>query len=314
MTPGVGPADRIGYREIPVSERFQYLSLMAACLMGTLFLEFRFAARVWRRPKELIIALLVPFGVFNFVNEIAVWRKLWWYSSRYTTGVVLPRNYPLEEVLFFVAIPICALLTFEAATSVYEGRVKSVFGKQLAPAASAVKETPARGSFSLRTFLSGLLLAACAGLLLLEVWLRRDDLQQVRDVGNDVLRAGDSDIREYPFLALGLLAGVVFLEQIWWHTGVFRKRAYWSTMAINLGFMVLVNGWLTKLSAPIVMYAADEFSQLRPIWDIPLEDFGFGIALLTLVIMSWLRVTNSGARTTGGAPTTRSSSVSVRSL
>ena len=61
-------------------------------------------------------------------------------------------------------------------------------------------------------------------------------------------------------------------------------------MAICLMFMIPVNGWLTKLSAPVVLYAQDEFSGLRPIWDIPLEDFGFGIALLTLVLMSWVRV------------------------
>jgi lycopene cyclase domain-containing protein len=276
---------------------------MALCLLGTLFLEFRFDARIWRRPKELILTLLVPFGLFNFVNEVAVWRKLWWYSERFTTGIMLPRRYPIEEVVFFLAIPICALLTFEAASAVYSGRVKSVFGKQLPSLAGPPTGDSLVGgvtsanrpnkSVSLQTFLSGLLLAGCVGLLVLELWLRRDDLQQVREVGGDVLRAADSDIPEYPLLAVGLLSGVAFLEYAWWRTGVFRQRAYWSTMAINLGFMVLVNGWLTKLSAPIVIYAADEFSGLRPVWDIPLEDFGFGIALLTLVIMSWLRVTRS---------------------
>ncbi len=72
-------------------------------------------------------------------------------------------------------------------------------------------------------------------------------------------------------------------------------------MVICLGFMVLVNGWLTKLSAWIVFYSEDEFSGLRPIWDIPLEDFGFGIALLTLVLMSWVRVTRGTAPATEAA-------------
>jgi lycopene cyclase domain-containing protein len=276
----------------PVSERYQYLSLMTLCLLGTLFLEFRFDARIWRRPKELVLALLVPFAVFNFVNEVAVWRKLWWYSDRFTTGIRLPRNYPIEEVVFFIAIPICALLTFEAATAVYDGRVKSAFGKQLSSHVQGeATDSGHTRSISVKVFLAGLFAAACAGLLLVELWLHRDSLEQFRGAGRDVLAATDSDLREYPIVAVGLLAGVAFLEWAWWRTGVFRKRAYWSTMAINMFFMVLVNGWLTKLSAPIVMYAEDEFSGLRPIWDIPIEDFGFGIALLTLVIMSWLRVT-----------------------
>ncbi len=290
------PSRRGQYRLHPVSERYQYLSLLALCLIGTMFLEFRFDARIWRRPKELFLALLVPFATFNFVNEVAVWRQLWWYSPRFTTGIKIPLRYPIEEVMFFLAIPICALLTFEAATSVYEGRVKSVFGKQMVEPPRHAEVAPQTRSVSLQTFLSGLLLAGCAALLLIEVWLYRDDLGQVREAGRDVLRATDSDIREYPILTIGLLAGVVFLERLWWRTGVFRTRAYWPTMAINLFFMVLVNGWLTKLSAPIVLYAEDEFSTWRPIWDIPLEDFGFGIALLTLVIMSWLRVTRSQSR------------------
>ena len=59
--------------------------------------------------------------------------------------------------------------------------------------------------------------------------------------------------------------------------------------------MIPVNGWLTKLSAPVVIYAGDEFSGLRPVWDIPLEDFAFGIALLALVLMSWVRVIDRAA-------------------
>jgi lycopene cyclase domain-containing protein len=266
---------------------------MALCLLGTLFLEFRFDARIWRRPKELVLALIVPFAVFNFVNEVAVWRYLWWYSRSYTTGYFLPRRYPIEEVVFFIAIPICALLTFEAATSVYEGRVKPVFGKQLRQrSGSRVPHArSAKRKISLPMFASGILLVGCALLLVAELWIHRSEFPSVRSAGQNVLKATDWDLREYPILTVGLLAGVLFLESVWWRTGIFRMRAYWSTMAINLFFMVLVNGWLTKLSAPIVKYAEDEFSGLRPIWDIPLEDFGFGIALLTLVLMSWVKVT-----------------------
>jgi lycopene cyclase domain-containing protein len=282
-----------------VTERYQYLALMGLCLLGTLFLEFRFDARIWRRPRELALALLVPFGVFNFVNEVAVWRHLWFYSRLYTTGIELPRRYPIEEVVFFIAIPICALLTFEAACAVYDGRVKSVLGKQIEQVDPAVLPPvgTAEPKISFQALLSGLLLAGCALLLVTELWLHRFEFTTLRAAGKDVLNATDWNIREYPILAVGLLAGVFFLERVWWRTGVFSMRAYWSTMAINLFFMVLVNGWLTKLSAPIVTYAEDEFSGLRPIWDIPLEDFGFGIALLTLVIMSWLRVTRRSVTT-----------------
>ena len=60
-------------------------------------------------------------------------------------------------------------------------------------------------------------------------------------------------------------------------------------MAISLFFMVLVDGWLTKLSAPIVRYDADAKTPWRFPWDIPVEDFLFAFALLTLVLVLWVR-------------------------
>ena len=73
------------------------------------------------------------------------------------------------------------------------------------------------------------------------------------------------------------------------HTGLFRRRAYWLTMAIVLGFQVVVDGWLTKLSAPVVIYNERQTTGLRFPWDIPVEDFLFGFALVTAVLLRWER-------------------------
>lgn len=70
---------------------------------------------------------------------------------------------------------------------------------------------------------------------------------------------------------------------------VFRQPRYWISLAIILGFQVLVDGWLTKLSAPLVIYNPREFSGIRFPWDIPIEDFGFGWAMVTLAIILWNR-------------------------
>ncbi len=82
---------------------------------------------------------------------------------------------------------------------------------------------------------------------------------------------------------------VVALEVLWFRSGLFRTRAYWISMAIVFFFQVLVDGWLTKLSAPIVIYAPDEFSGIRFPWDVPVEDYLFGFALVTLVMLLWDR-------------------------
>ena len=94
-------------------------------------------------------------------------------------------------------------------------------------------------------------------------------------------------MREYTVAAILGVVGVVALELVWLRTGLLTTRAYWIAMAICYGFMLAVNGWLTKLTAPIVLYDAHEITGLRVPWDIPAEDYLFGFALLTLTMLTW---------------------------
>lgn len=80
----------------------------------------------------------------------------------------------------------------------------------------------------------------------------------------------------------------VAVELVWARTGIFRRPGYWVTIVITWAFQVPVDGWLTKLSAPIVIYNPREFSGLRFPWDIPVEDFAYGFALVTVVIALWV--------------------------
>ena len=83
---------------------------------------------------------------------------------------------------------------------------------------------------------------------------------------------------------------VVLLEVLLFRTGVFRKLAYWISMAIVIAFQIPVDGWLTKQSAPIVLYEERHTSGIRFPWDIPVEDFLFGWAMVTAVLLLWLRL------------------------
>jgi lycopene cyclase domain-containing protein len=88
--------------------------------------------------------------------------------------------------------------------------------------------------------------------------------------------------------ALAVVA-VCLLEFAVFRTGLFRRAAYWISMLIVVVFQVLVDGWLTKLSAPIVIYDDSHTSGLRFPFDIPVEDFLFGWALVTAVLLLWER-------------------------
>ena len=72
-------------------------------------------------------------------------------------------------------------------------------------------------------------------------------------------------------------------------TRLFRRPAYWLSMLIVVGFQILVDGWLTKLSAPIVVYDDRQITGVRFPFDIPVEDFLFGFALVTAVLLLWER-------------------------
>ena len=112
---------------------------------------------------------------------------------------------------------------------------------------------------------------------------------------------------EYTVLTVVSVLVVVALEVFWWRTGIFRTLQYWLAMAIVFAFQILVDGWLTKLSNPIVIYNPDEMLGLRAPWDIPVEDFGFGFTMVTLTILLWRRrLARDAARAAGTGPTDRS--------
>lgn len=91
-----------------------YLGLLAGCLLGTLPLELFLHTRVyarWRRLAATLLAVLLVFGAWDVLASIT---HTWRYDHRYLLGVTLPGGLPVEELLFFLVIPTCAVLTLEA--------------------------------------------------------------------------------------------------------------------------------------------------------------------------------------------------------
>jgi lycopene cyclase domain-containing protein len=91
----------------------------------------------------------------------------------------------------------------------------------------------------------------------------------------------------YTVPAIVAVLAVCALELTLLHTGLFRRPAYWLSMLIVLAFQVPVDGWLTKRSAPVVIYNEGQTSGVRFPFDIPVEDFLFGFALVTAVLLLW---------------------------
>jgi lycopene beta-cyclase len=101
--------------------RATYLVLMAACLLVTLPLELVLKAGVYRRPRRWLAALVPVFCVFTLWDWVAIRRGHWSYNPRWTTGIEL-LGVPLEELVFFVVVPTCALLTYQAVVRLLPAR------------------------------------------------------------------------------------------------------------------------------------------------------------------------------------------------
>ncbi|MEN3314626.1 MAG: hypothetical protein V7605_860 [Acidimicrobiaceae bacterium] len=94
-------------------------------------------------------------------------------------------------------------------------------------------------------------------------------------------------MNEYTVASIVAVLAVVVVELAWLRTGIFATATFWISYAIVVFFQCLVDGWLTKLSAPIVVYGGRFYLGWRAPFDIPVEDFAFGFALVTLTIMLW---------------------------
>ncbi len=100
-------------------DRWQYLIVLAACLAITLPLEI-FRPGVYRQAWRAARAVLPVAAVFVLWDEVAIWAHIWTYNRDYITGMTIPFQMPVEEVLFFLVIPLCALLTYNAVSAILE--------------------------------------------------------------------------------------------------------------------------------------------------------------------------------------------------
>jgi lycopene cyclase domain-containing protein len=115
----------------------------------------------------------------------------------------------------------------------------------------------------------------------------------------------------YPTLAVASALGVILLELKVLRSGLFREPAYWISMAICFGFMIPVDGWLTKLSAPIVLYRPSDTTEIYPIWNILLEEYAYALAMLTLVMLTWDWLGRRGADEDGPTMTAATEELGV---
>lgn len=98
-----------------------YLGLLAGCLLGTAPLEILLRARVYARWRRLLAALLPPLVLGIGWDLYAIHRHQWSFDHRYLVGISVA-GLPLEEALFFVVVPLAAILTYQCVLTTLTGR------------------------------------------------------------------------------------------------------------------------------------------------------------------------------------------------
>ncbi|GAA2667386.1 MULTISPECIES: lycopene cyclase domain-containing protein [Actinoplanes] len=95
-----------------------YVAVLAGCLAGALWLEPILRVNVLRRWRRLLLTVLPVAVVFVLWDLAAIAAGHWTFDPAQITGIFLGGGLPLDEVLFFLVVPICAILGFEAVRAV----------------------------------------------------------------------------------------------------------------------------------------------------------------------------------------------------
>ena len=97
---------------------WSYMAMIAFTMVGSFWLEIALKVRVLARLKRVIKSILpiaIPFLIWD---AYAINRGHWYFDPKQILGIFGPFNIPLEEFLFFLIIPIAAIMTIEAVRAV----------------------------------------------------------------------------------------------------------------------------------------------------------------------------------------------------
>ena len=97
---------------------FSYVGVLVFVLVGSLWLEIVLRTRVFARPRRLVLTIIIVVWPFLLWDAYAIAQGHWWFDESRILGVYLPGEIPLDELLFFMVIPLASVLTLEAVRSV----------------------------------------------------------------------------------------------------------------------------------------------------------------------------------------------------
>ena len=98
-------------------ENFSYLLILLFVLIGSGWLEFVMRTRLLTRWRSFLLTLVPVVAVFSLWDAYAIQSDHWYFNPDKITGILVWGGIPIDEILFFIVIPVASILTLEAVKS-----------------------------------------------------------------------------------------------------------------------------------------------------------------------------------------------------
>ncbi len=233
-----------------MNPKYVYLLVDLFCLSGPFFLSFHKSVAFYKNFKPLFVGLLAMFAIYLPWDILFTHWGIWNFNPTYT---MQSRWFllPIEEWLFFVAVPFACVFTFECVRY-FKKTAPSKRFTQISSfsvlAISAVLCVFAAFEELWYTFSATLL---CSTLLLFHIQRRSE------------------------FLGYFLFAWFILLIPFYISNGILTGLHFYE--------YDLVNTSQVEITEAIVRYN-NQFNLGIRIWSVPLEDFFYGLAMILLVL------------------------------
>jgi lycopene cyclase domain-containing protein len=233
-----------------MNPKYAYLLVDLFCLSGPFFLSFHKSVAFYKNFKPLFVGLLAMFAIYLPWDILFTHWGIWNFNSTYT---LTTRWFllPVEEWLFFIAVPFACVFTFECVRyfkkSAPSKRFTTISGTTIVLISaclcvySGVKEL-------WYTFSATLL---CSALLLFHIQRRSE------------------------FLGYFLFAWFILLIPFFISNGILTGLHFYEYDLINTSKV--------EITEAIVRYN-NQFNLGIRIWSVPIEDFFYGLAMILLVL------------------------------
>ncbi len=98
--------------------KWGYVAMLLFSVLGSFWLEIVLRVSVLRRYKRALLSIAPVGTLFLAWDAYAIAQGHWKFDTAQILGIYGPFDIPLEEFLFFLVIPLAAIMTIEAVRTV----------------------------------------------------------------------------------------------------------------------------------------------------------------------------------------------------